>query len=194
MKKILFILCFIFSLTTSAQLCNGPQGYLYSPFSSPGLPMTSFVPGQVVVITFNLGSYNQINSNWIHAFEITLGPGWTNLTPITPPPNPGGSPGNWLWDLQHTFIGGLNFGPGWRFVNNGNAGWGTSSTGPFSMSFEVTVGPTCLPSLLNLSIQVIDDCSTGGWNNGTCCADPPLQWFLLQVQPPIIITSPINHY
>jgi len=193
-KQILFILCFIFSLTTNAQLCNGPQGYGWVPLSSPGLPLGSLVPGQVVTITYTLTSYNQININWIHAFQVTLGAGWTNLTPISPPPNPGGSIGSWLWDLQHTYPSGFNFGPGWRFVNTGNAGWGTSSTGPFSMSFQVTVGSTCTPSVLPITMQVFDDCITGGWNNGSCCIDPPLQWAGYQVQPPPIITTNINHF
>ena len=57
--------------------------------------------------------------------------GWTNLVPLLTPGNLGGSTGNWIWDLQHTFIGGLNFGPGWRFQNTFNPDWGTSSIGSF---------------------------------------------------------------
>ena len=55
------------------------------------------------------------------------------------------------------------------FQNNGNANWGTSSTGPFTLSFSATVGSSCNPQDLSLSIKVIGDCQTGGWNNGACC-------------------------
>ena len=194
MKRILLILCLVFSLISNAQLCNGPQGYAWVPPSSPGLPIGLLVPGQVVTITFNLTSFNQININWIHGFQITLGTGWTNLTPVIAPLNPFGSIGNWIWDLQHTYPSGFNFGPGWRFVNAGNIGWGTGSTGPFTMSFNVTVGSTCVPSALPIAMQVLDDCTTGGWSNGTCCVDPPLLWWGYQVQVPLINTPPISHY
>jgi len=194
MKRILLILCLVFSLTSSAQLCNGPQSYAWVPPSSPGLPMGLLIPGQVVTITFGLASFNQINVNWIHGFQIILGAGWTNLTPVIAPLNPFGSIGNWVWDLQHTYPSGFNFGPGWRFVNAGNVGWGTSSTGPFTMSFNITVGSMCIPSALPITMQVFDDCTTGGWNNGTCCTDPPLSWWGYQVQVPPINTSPISHY
>ena len=194
MKRILLILCLVFSLTSNAQLCNGSQGYAWVPPSSPGLPVGLLIPGQVVTITFNLTSFNQININWIHGFQITLGTGWTNLTPVIAPLNPFGSIGNWIWDLQHTYPSGFNFGPGWRFVNAGNIGWGTGSTGPFTMSFNVTVGSTCVPSALPIAMQVLDDCTTGGWSNGTCCVDPPLLWWGYQVQVPLINTPPISHY
>ena len=147
-----------------------------------------------MTVTYTLGTFSGININWIHAFQINLGAGWTNLTPITSPGNPFGSTGNWLWDLQNTYPGGFNFGPGWRFVNSGTAGWGTSSSGPFTMSFQVTVGPTCTPDNLNISMEVFDDCTTGGWANGNCCIDPAYNIYNGVVQIPPIITSNINHY
>ena len=105
-----------------------------------------------------------------------------------------GSTGNWLWDVQHTYPGGFNFGPGWRFVNTGNAGWGTSSTGPFTMRFRVTVGQTCTQDDLSISMEVFDDCLTGGWANGNCCNDPAFQIYNGTVQVVTPTTSNINHY
>ena len=90
--------------------------------------------------------------------------------------------------------GGFNFGPGWRFVNTGNAGWGTSSTGPFTMRFRVTVASTCTPDDLSISIEVFDDCTTGGWSNGGCCIDPAYNIYNGVVQLPPITTSNINHF
>ena len=62
------------------------------------------------------------------------------------------------------------------------------------MSFQVTVGPTCTPDQLSISMEVLDDCTTGGWANGTCCTDPPILLLLGNVSVPPINTSPINHY
>jgi hypothetical protein len=135
-------------------------------------PVGPYVSGQVVNVTYTLGDFNGINTNWIHAFQINLGVGWTNLTPIINPGNPGGSNGNWIWDIQHTYNNGFNFGPGWRFVNSGTSGWGTTSDGPFTMSFQLTVAQTCTADDLGISMEVFDDCITGGWNNGSCCNDP----------------------
>ena len=112
----------MFSLDAIAQPCLGTQTHSYSPISSPTLPIGAFIPGQVITLTYTLQSFNGININWIHAFQIILGPGFTNLTPITAPGNPAGAIGNWVWDLQHTYPGGYNFGPGWRFINSGTAG------------------------------------------------------------------------
>ena len=188
MKQILLILCLLFSLSANSQ-CVSNESFVISPLGP-------YSPGQVVDVWYTLGTFTGININWIHAFQINLGVGWTNLTPTGTPPNPGGSAGNWVWDLQHTFIGGLNFGPGWRFDNTGNVDWGTSSTGPFIMSFQITVNSTCTSDDLSISMDVIDDCTTGGWTGGggACCLDPSFQIYNGVVQVPLITTSNINHF
>jgi len=176
----------MFSLTSYSQ-CISNQSYTLTP---PG----PYSPGQVITVNYTLGTFTGVNVNWIHAFQINLGVGWTNLTPTNTPSNIGGSVGNWLWDLQHTYPSGFNFGPGWRFVNTGTAGWGTSATGPFIISFQATVSQTCTADNLSISIEVFDDCTTGGWSNGNCCTDPAYNIYNGVVQVPLIITSNINHY
>ena len=153
-------------------------------------PAGPYSAGQVVTVSYTLDDFINFNSNWIMAFEINLGNGWTNLTPITNPLNPNPydirGDGNWIWDTQNTFPSGLTFGPGWRFNNTtwsnyvlGNNGWqqgspdwGSSSNGPFTMTFQVTVGQFCTPEDLSIDMSVIGDCQTGGWNGGSCCSDP----------------------
>jgi hypothetical protein len=184
--KRLFILCFLFSLNANSQCVFNQTNTI--------TPIGPYTPGQVVTVNYTLANFTGVNINWIHAFQINLGAGWTNLTPLIAPLNPGGATGNWLWDLQNTYPGGFNFGPGWRFVNTGTAGWGTSSNGPFIMSFQVTVGPTCTPDNLNIGMEVFDDCTTGGWANGTCCNDPPYNIYNGVVQIINPTTSNINHY
>lgn len=186
MKKLLFILCLLFSLSVNSQ-CVFNQ-------TSNIVPAGPYQPGDVVTVTYTLGNFTGININWIHAFQINLGVGWTNLTPITTPGNLAGSIGNWIWDLQNTYPGGFNFGPGWRFVNTGTAGWGTASQGPFTMSFQITVDQICTPDDLGIGIQVFDDCTTGGWANGNCCIDPVFNIYNGVVQINLPTTPPISHY
>ena len=186
MKNFLLIIFLFLGFVANSQ-CVSNQSYTLTP-AGP------YQPGDVVVVNYTLGNFTQLNVNWIHAFQINLGVGWTNLVPLLTPGNPAGSTGNWLWDVQHTYPGGFNFGPGWRFVNTGNAGWGTSSIGPFTMRFRVTVAPTCTPDDLSISMEVFDDCTTGGWANGNCCVDPPLQIYNGTVQVVTPTTSNINHY
>ena len=186
MRKVLFILFLLIGLTASSQ-CISNQSFTLTPVGP-------YQPGDVVVVDYTLGNFTGININWIHAFQINLGAGWTNLTPLLTPGNPAGSVGNWIWDLQNTYPGGFNFGPGWRFVNTGTAGWGTSSLGPLTMRFRVTVGSTCTPDNLSISMEVFDDCTTGGWANGNCCIDPAYNIYNGVVQLPPIITSNINHF
>tara|TARA_B100000902_G_scaffold399539_1_gene470889 strand:+ start:5820 stop:11015 length:5196 start_codon:yes stop_codon:yes gene_type:complete len=167
MRKISLLIIILLSLCQNIRAqCLGPQSYTITP-AGP------YSPGQTVTVSYTLTSFTQVNINWIHCFDLDLGPGWVIVTPISPPANPGGSSGNWIWDNQHTFPSGLNFGPGWRFQNNGNPDWGTSSTGPFSMSFELTASQNCLPEDLYIGMETYGDCQTGGWSNGACCTINP---------------------
>jgi len=189
MKKLLLILCLLLSLSASSQ-CVFNQSSTITP---PG----PYSPGQVVTVNYNLGYFYQLNVNWIIAFQINLGAGWTNLQPIIAPAGAGTQTGYWIWDIQNTYPSGLNFGPGWRFINTtwwGNPNWGSQSTGPFTMRFRATVDQTCTPDNLSISVNVFGDCLTGGWNNGACCTDPAYNIYNGMVQITPILTSNINHY
>ena len=187
MKQLFLILFLCLGLIASSQ-CVSNQSFTLTPVGP-------YSPGDVVVINYTLGNFTQLNFNWIIAFQINLGVGWTNLTPLITPVGGGTQPGNWVWDLQNTFPSGLNFGPGWRFNNTGAfPDWGSSSTGPFTMRFRVTVDQTCTADDLSISMNVIGDCLTGGWNNGACCSDPAYNIYNGVVQLPPITTSNINHF
>ena len=187
MKRLLYIICLLVSFNANSQCVTNETMTM--------TPAGPYQPGDIVTVDYTLGNFTGIFINWIHAFQVNLSPSWINLTPITAPLNPAGSAGSWVWDLQHTFVGGLNFGPGWRFDNTGNVDWGTSSVGPFTMSFTVEVGPTCTPDILSISMLVLDDCTTGGWTGGggACCTDPAFQIYNSNVQVLPINTSLIYH-
>ena len=188
MKKLFTVLLLIISLASYSQ-CVFNQSRTITPAG----PYSS---GQVVTVNYNLSNFYQLNLNWVIAFQINLGAGWTNLTPLVAPIGGGTQSGYWMWDLQNTFPSGLNFGPGWRFINTSgfNPDWGSQSTGPFTMRFSVTVDQTCTADDLSISMSVFGDCLTGGWNNGACCSDPAYSIYNGVVQVPLIITSNINHY
>ena len=165
MKRIIVIILLVLLVFQVRSQCVGSQTATMSP-AGP------YSAGQVVTVTYTLTSFTQLNINWIIAFDIDYGVGWSSISPVSAPANPGGSGGSWIWDTQNTYPSGLNFGPGYRFQNNGNANWGTSSTGPFTLSFQLVVGNSCTAEDLSIDLNVLGDCQTGGWNNGSCCTDP----------------------
>ena len=156
LKILSLLFCVVFYNNTQAQ-CVGSQTASMSPVGP-------YSAGQVVTVTYTLSSFNQLNSNWIIAFDIDYGVGWSSISPVSAPGNPGGPGGSWIWDTQNTYPSGLNFGPGYRFQNNGNSNYGTFSDGPFTLSFQLVVGSSCVSQDLSIDISVIGDCQTGGWN------------------------------
>ncbi|MBC8303260.1 MAG: hypothetical protein H8E55_46820 [Pelagibacterales bacterium] len=187
MKRLLIILSLFISSFGYSQ-CVGTQTVTMTP-AGP------YQPGDVVVVEYTLWSFTQLNINWIIAFQINLGNGWCGLQPLQAPNNTGTQSGYWLWDIQNTYPSGLNFGPGWRFVNTGwQSNWGSSGTGPWTMRFQLTVCQTCTPDNLSVSMNVFGDCLTGGWSNGSCCLDPAYSINNGVVQIITPITSPISHY
>ncbi|MAZ54957.1 MAG: hypothetical protein CMP55_04035 [Flavobacteriales bacterium] len=171
--KYLFFLFLFFLCSLSYSQCVDEESYSITPLGP-------YEVGDVVSVNYTLETFYQLNINWVIAFQINLGDGWTNLTPTSTPVNSnlnnvGQGSGYWTWDSLNIYPSGLEFGPGFRFINtSGYPDWGSSSTGNLSFSFEVTVAESCTPEDLFISINVFGDCQTGGWNNGDCCSDSAL--------------------
>ena len=168
--KILFFLCIVSQNFAQAQ-CVGSQSASMSPIGP-------YSAGQLVTVSYTLNNFIQLNNNWIIAFDIDYGSGWSSISPVSAPANPNTTSwpgtGNWTWDTQNTYPSAINFGPGYRFVNTAgvSSDWGSSSTGPFTLSFQLVVGNSCVNNDLSIDLNVLGDCQTGGWNNGSCCIDP----------------------
>ena len=95
MKKLLLI--FTLLCGNAVAQCNGAQSFTLTP-----LPVgNQYLPGQVVTMCYTMTGYSQAGTNWIEGFDLTLGPGWSNVQPATAPANCGGntSGGQWIWTL-----------------------------------------------------------------------------------------------
>ncbi len=183
MKTFLFtILLFTYGVLYS-QPCNGIQSFTLTP--PP--PATGYTPGTVVNVCYTMDGWNfnpAVAAEWIEGFSITLGPGWTNLTPGAPPGdcNETAALGQWIWQLTTTSTNsGLVAGPGWfyeygdPFFWNNDAGddWGDFGTNcQWTFCFDVTVVTTCNPLDLTIQVTAGGDGTWGSFSNISCTLNP----------------------
>lgn len=169
------ILLFLFLPLIVHSQCNGTQSFTLSP--TP--PLTGYTPGTVVTVCYTMNGWNGLStgSNWLEGFDINLGPGWSNLTPVAAPVNCGGGGGTWLWMNSVTSSAtGQTVGPGWFFEGSiggptdGNPGndWGDSGSCNWSFCFKVKVVQTCAPLSLLIQVQSGADGDWGSWSNPSC--------------------------
>ena len=66
-------------------ICSNAQCVVQESYSlSPEGP---YEIGDVVTVDYTLDNFYQLNINWVIAFQINLGNGWTNLSPMSTPIN-----------------------------------------------------------------------------------------------------------
>ena len=170
---ILIILLFTFGVLHS-QPCNGTESFTLTP--PP--PALGYTPGTVVTVCYTMDGWNMspaVAAEWLEGFSVTLGAGWTNLTPGAPQ-------GHWIWSLTTTSNNTGNVaGPGWfyeygdpAFWNN-NAGddWGDfGETCQWSFCFDVTVVNSCNPLDLTIAVTAGGDGNWGSFTNVSCAPNP----------------------
>lgn len=180
--------------------CNGPVTFTLNPPPPAG----GYLPNTTVTVCVTMSSYNQVGSNWFEGFDINLGPGWTNLTPISAPANCGGNGtgGQWIWmnSVTSTTTPITTVGPGYFFdlSIDGNPGndFGDSNTSgncSWTMCFSVKVSSLCTPQ--NLSIQVAPG-ADGVWGSFTSTACDIITYTNIYSgtsNPTPIVIGPINH-
>jgi len=181
MKKLFFIIgLLLISFILSAQNdCMGTENFNVNPAPING----GYAPGATVQFCITYNNWNNtIGTNWLEGFDINLGSGWdlTTLIPTTYPANWGGngSGGQWLW-IPGTFNGnpasaggaGNQFGPGFFFDLNTNGqttdDWGDFGTGPWTLCFDITVGPT-VGNSLSIQVSPVSDGYAGSWGTNGC--------------------------
>ena len=72
--RYLFVITFTCLYIYSIAQCVEDESYSLSP-EGP------YEIGDVVTVNYTLNSFYQLNINWVIAFQINLGNGWTNLSP-----------------------------------------------------------------------------------------------------------------
>ena len=198
-KKLILLLSLLIIVSNTYSQCNGTVTSTLSPLPVGG----QYLPGQVVTMCFTINSYTQTGSNWFEGFDLNIGPGWSSVTPSTPPANCGGagSGGQWIWanTTTSTTLPITTVGPGYFFDlnSNGNAGddFGDNNVGGCVWTFCVTltVANTCSP--LNLLIQVTPG-SDGVWGSFTstsCDGVTPTTVFNGTINATPITVGPISH-
>jgi hypothetical protein len=203
--KFLKTLFFIFLINFFySQPCNGIESFTLTP--PP--PAAGYSPGTVVTVCYTMDGWNfspAVAAEWLEGFSITLGTGWTNLTPGAAPSDCNETPadGQWIWSLTTTSTNSGNVaGPGWfyeygnpAFWNN-NAGddWGDYGANcQWSFCFDVTVVNSCNPLDLSIIVTAGGDGNWGSFSN-ISCAPNPFNIYNGNINPnPLPPLGPINH-
>ena len=176
MKTLKFVILLFFiliaTINTKSQ-CNGIQSFTISPQPTNG----EYVAGTVVSVCYSMNGWTQFNSNWIDGFLITLGSGWTNLTPGTSPINCNGGGGQWIWLSNSIVFGSNTIGPGWYFDlqsdgNPTNDYGDNGTTCIWSFCFTVKVTQNCTPQSLLIQVTAGADGTWGSWTQTGCPTEP----------------------
>jgi gliding motility-associated-like protein len=154
-----------------------------------------YSPGQVVQFCFNVSNYTEVNTNWFHGVQISLGPGWTgvisnptpaNDCPVDPPIS--GTPfvnegtGIWRWypNGVTSATTGITWPAGFYFDNSNVAGtnagnnFGDPGNCGWTFCWSLTVAPGCSNGEnLNVTVNTTGDGESGSWSNLGCVDDPP---------------------
>jgi hypothetical protein len=172
--KFLKTLFFIFLINFFySQPCNGTESFTLTP--PP--PAAGYSPGTVVTVCYTMDGWNfspAVAAEWLEGFSITLGAGWTNLTPGTPPSDCNETPADW----------------------NNDAGddWGDfGETCIWSFCFDITVVNSCNPLDLTIVVTAGGDGNWGSFTNVSCTPNP-FNIYNGNINPnPLPPLGPINH-
>lgn len=188
------ILLFIISLQSFGQ-CNGTQSFTLTP--TP--PVGGYLPGTVVNVCYTMNGYSQAGSNWVEGFDLTLGPGWTNLSPTTGPANCGGnaSGGQWVWFPATTPTPVGPVGPGYFFDldmdGQTSDDFGDMGSCTWSFCFSVTVSNLCSPQNLLIQVTPGSDGLWGSWSSTSCDLATPFTIYNGSSNPVLPSIGSINH-
>jgi hypothetical protein len=192
---LLFILSFFYSVAFTQ--CNGTQSFTLTP-----LPVgNTYQPGQIVTMCYTMNGYSQAGTNWIEGFDLTLGSGWSLVTPQTPPANCGGngSGGQWVWmnSVTSTATPIQTVGPGYFFDLNvdGNPGndFGDAGSCVWTFCVTLTVANVCTPQSLLIQVTPGSDGLWGSYVNTSCDVATPFTVFNGTINAVPVVLGPITH-
>jgi len=186
MKKILlpFLLSLIF-LSSHSQ-CSGDVTFT---LDTPPAADLTYPPNTVVELCVTMTNWNgnAQGSNWLEGFGLTLGTGWINVTPVTPPNDADNdASGTWIWvNTVTSDVTGLTAGPGYFFEGptgptDGNPGndWGDyCMNGDCVWEFCVSMTASGISAdPLDIEVTPYSDGTMGSWGT-EMCFDPPVSIF-----------------
>jgi gliding motility-associated-like protein len=186
MKKILlpFLLSLIF-LSSHSQ-CSGDVTFT---LDTPPAADFTYPPNTVVELCVTMTNWNgnAQGSNWLEGFGLTLGTGWINVTPVTPPNDADNdASGTWIWvNTVTSDVTGLTAGPGYFFEGptgptDGNPGndWGDyCMNGDCVWEFCVSMTASGISAdPLDIEVTPYSDGTMGSWGT-EMCFDPPVSIF-----------------
>jgi len=168
--------------------CAGNVSYT---LDTPPNPDLTYPPNTTVELCVTMDGWNGNGqgSNWFEGFGLTLGSGWTTLTPtLIPDDAEADGSGTWLWVNTVTSSStGLTAGPGFFFEGpsgptDGDPGndWGDNCgsgnciwVGCVSLTASSISGES-----LNIQVNSYADGTMGSWGNNDCVGqDPPTDIF-----------------
>lgn len=142
----------------------------------------AYLPNTYVTFCFNITSYTQVTSNWLHGVIPSFGNGWDLTTLTVVPASSCSGSGTWQWYNSNTSSAtGLTTGPGFYYnYNTGPAGAGNNygdnnplGTCSWTFCFTLKTKSNCLSgNNLNISINTTADGETGSWTSIACQGDP----------------------
>ena len=177
--SILIFLSFI-SLFCIGQ-CAGTQSFTLTPPPVGG----TYLPGQTVTMCYTMNGYTQAGTNWVEGFDLTLGAGWSSVTPQTAPANCGGNAtgGQWVWktSVTSTTTPIVTVGPGYFFdlTIDSNPGNDFGDAGSCVWTFCVTLvaANVCTPQSLLIQVTAGPDGLWGSYTSNSCDAVTPFNVF-----------------
>lgn len=196
MKKFIAIFFLLVTHNLYTQ-CVGVQSFTLTPQPVNG----TYNPGQTVTMCYTMNGYSQNNSNWIEGFDLTLGPGWSLVTPQASPANCGGNNtgGQWIWmnTVTATTPPGLTVGPGYFFDldNDSNAGddFGDQGSCVWTFCISLVVNNSCTPQSLLLQVTAGPDGLWGSYTSSACDNVVPFTVFNGTINVTPVVLGPINH-
>ncbi len=151
-----------------------------------------YAPGQVVNFCFTVTNYTEVNTNWFHGVQITMGPGWTGVVSSPAPAadcpfdvTPGtGNAGTGTWAWYPTGVtstaSGIVWPAGFYFDNSNVAGtnagnnYGDPGNCGWTFCWSQTVSAGCVNGAnLNVNVTTTGDGESGSWASLGCVDDPP---------------------
>jgi len=179
--KLINVILFVFISYFGYNQCNGTQSFTLTPPPSSG----TYLPGQTVTMCYTMNGYTQAGTNWIEGFDLTLGPGWSSVTPQTAPANCGGNAtgGQWVWQtsVTSTTTPITTVGPGYFFdlSIDGNPGndFGDAGSCVWTFCVTLTVANVCTPQNLLIQVTPGSDGLWGSYTSSTCDAATPFTVF-----------------